>query len=174
MPSNISTVRGKLFYVNFWCPVSLDHRYLHYAATNHWSRQGLDFRILMHGWSVMSDLLQPHSQAPLSLGFPRQKYCSGLPHLPPEALPYPGMESKFSCVSCIGRRVFTLALWEAHFRVLREAFFTFQPQRVDKVSYCLLLWVDTFVRWMIFLKDAHVLFFAFVAVLECNCFTILC
>ena len=115
-----------------------------------------------------------YSQAPLSLGFPRQKYCSGLPHLPPEALPYPGMESKFSCVSCIGRRVFTLALWEAHFRVLREAFFTFQPQRVDKVSYCLLLWVDTFVRWMIFLKDAHVLFFAFVAVLECNCFTILC
>ena len=32
-------------------------------------------------------------QAPLSMGFSRQEYWSGLPFLPPEALPDPGMES---------------------------------------------------------------------------------
>ena len=50
-----------------------------------------------------------YSQDPLSLGFPRQKYCSGFPHRPPEDLPDPGMEPKFSCVSCIGSRVFHLS-----------------------------------------------------------------
>ena len=31
-------------------------------------------------------------QAPLSMGFPRQKYCSGLPFPPPRDLPDPGIE----------------------------------------------------------------------------------
>ena len=31
-------------------------------------------------------------QAPLSMGFPRQEYWSGLPFPPPEDLPYPEME----------------------------------------------------------------------------------
>jgi len=31
-------------------------------------------------------------QAPLSMGFPRQKYCSGLPCPPPGDLPNPGIE----------------------------------------------------------------------------------
>ena len=75
----------------------------------------------------------------LSMGLPRQECWNGLPHLPPENLPDPGIDPKFSCVSCIGRRDFYLSPWEAHFRILREAFFTFWPQRVDKVSYCRLL-----------------------------------
>ena len=32
-------------------------------------------------------------QAPLSMGFSRQEYGSGLPFLPPEDLPNPGIES---------------------------------------------------------------------------------
>ena len=32
-------------------------------------------------------------QAPLSMGFPKQEYCSGLPFPSPESLPDPGIES---------------------------------------------------------------------------------
>ena len=39
-------------------------------------------------------------QAPLSMGFSRQEYWSGLPFRSPGALPDPGIDS---CVSCIGR-----------------------------------------------------------------------
>ena len=31
-------------------------------------------------------------QAPLSMGFPKQEYWSGLPHLPPADLPDPGVK----------------------------------------------------------------------------------
>ena len=45
----------------------------------------------------MSDSLPPHGlavarQAPLSMGFSRQEYCSGVPFPPPEDLPNPGIE----------------------------------------------------------------------------------
>ena len=33
-----------------------------------------------------------HHQAPLSVGFPRQKYWSGLPFPSPGDIPYPGIE----------------------------------------------------------------------------------
>ena len=50
-------------------------------------------------------------QAPLSMGFSRQEYWSGLPFLPPGHLPEPGLKST-SHVSCIGRWVFTTsATW---------------------------------------------------------------
>ena len=42
--------------------------------------------------SVVSDSLRPHGlglQAPLSMGFPRQEYWSGLPFPPPGVLPDP-------------------------------------------------------------------------------------
>ena len=47
--------------------------------------------------SVVPDSLQPHKlyaahQAPLSMGFSRQESWSGLPFLPPGALPDPGIE----------------------------------------------------------------------------------
>ena len=41
-------------------------------------------------------------QAPLSVGFPRQEYWSGLPFPTPGDLPDPGIE-RLSCVSCIGK-----------------------------------------------------------------------
>ena len=45
----------------------------------------------------MSDSLQPHGlyvarQAPLSMGFSRQEYWSGLPFLPSGGLPDPGVK----------------------------------------------------------------------------------
>ena len=50
--------------------------------------------------SVMSYSLWPHrvyeaplSMAPLSMGFSRQEYWSGLPFSPPEDLPDPGIKS---------------------------------------------------------------------------------
>ena len=45
--------------------------------------------------SVMTDSLQPQTvahQAPLSMGFTRQEYWSGLPCPPPRDLPTPGIE----------------------------------------------------------------------------------
>ena len=44
---------------------------------------------------VMSDSVTPWTvalQAPLSMGFPRQEYCTGLPFLSTEGLPDPGIE----------------------------------------------------------------------------------
>ena len=35
-------------------------------------------------------------QAPLSIGFPRQEYCSGLPFPSPGDLPYPGIKLESS------------------------------------------------------------------------------
>ena len=46
--------------------------------------------------SVMSDSANPSTvacQAPLSMGFPRQEYWSGLPFSPPGDLPNSGIES---------------------------------------------------------------------------------
>ena len=45
--------------------------------------------------SVVSDFATPWTvacQAPLSMGFPRQEYWTGLPFLSPGDLPDPGME----------------------------------------------------------------------------------
>ena len=45
--------------------------------------------------SCMSDSATPWTVAhlaPLSMGFSRQEYCSGLPFLPPEDLPDPGIK----------------------------------------------------------------------------------
>ena len=41
-------------------------------------------------------------QAPLSVGFPRQEYWSGLPFPPPGDLPDTGIEDQ---LSCIGRQI---------------------------------------------------------------------
>ena len=56
----------------------------------------------------MSDSLPPPRtvapKAPLSMGFPRQEYWSGLPFPSPGDLPDPGIKL-MSHVSCIGRQV---------------------------------------------------------------------
>ena len=50
-------------------------------------------------------------QAPLSMGFSRQEYWSGLPFPSPEDLPHPGINQ----VSCTERRtLYYWVTWEAH------------------------------------------------------------
>ena len=53
-------------------------------------------------------------QAPLSMGFSRQEYWSGLPFLPPSDLPNPGMEPTFLMSPALADSFFTAtATWEA-------------------------------------------------------------
>ena len=55
--------------------------------------------------SCLTFFLTPQTvihQAPLSMGFPRQEYWSGLPFPSPGDLPNPGIQPVF-LVSCIGR-----------------------------------------------------------------------
>ena len=63
--------------------------------------------------------LQPHGlyiahQAPLSLGFSRQEYWSGLPCPPPGDLPDLGMEPVSLMSAALAGRFFTTnSIWEA-------------------------------------------------------------
>ena len=58
-------------------------------------------------------------QVPLSMGFSRQEYCSGLPCLPPEDLPDLGTEpASLISPAQAGGFFITSAMWEAHFRIL--------------------------------------------------------
>ena len=69
--------------------------------------------------SVMSNTLWPYGlyiacQAPLSMGFSRQEYQSGLPCPPPRDLPNPGMEpTSLTSPALAGRFFTTTAAWEA-------------------------------------------------------------
>ena len=52
---------------------------------------------------------------PLSMGFSRKEYVSGLPYSPPEDLPNPGIEPvSFTSPTFAGRFFTTRATWEAH------------------------------------------------------------
>ena len=68
--------------------------------------------------SVVSDSLQPlwavAHQAPLSMGFSRQEYLSGLPGPPPGDLPNSGIQPAFLMSRTLTGRFFTTsATWEA-------------------------------------------------------------
>ena len=64
----------------------------------------LCFVLSCSGLSDSSTLWTVECQAPLSIGFSRQEYWSGLPFPTPGDLPSPGIEP-ISCVSCTGRWV---------------------------------------------------------------------
>ena len=49
-------------------------------------------------------------QAPLSMGFPRQEYCSGLPFPTPGHLPDPGIEPESPVSPALAGGFFTAAL----------------------------------------------------------------
>ena len=58
--------------------------------------------------------------APLSMGFPRQEYWSGLPFPPLEDLPDPGIELiSFTSPAVAGRFFTTNATWEAQYGSLQ-------------------------------------------------------
>ena len=60
----------------------------------------------MRACSVMSDSLQPH-QTPLSMGFSRQEYWSGLPFPSPGDLPHLRIESTSFAFPVLAGRFFT-------------------------------------------------------------------
>ena len=56
--------------------------------------------------------------APLSMGFSRQEYCSGLPCPPPGDLPDPGIEPVSPTSPALAGGFFTTSTtWEAHIEV---------------------------------------------------------
>ena len=58
--------------------------------------------------SIMSYSLLPYElQAPLSMGFSRQEYWSGLPSPPLGDLPDPGIEATSLKLPALGGRIFT-------------------------------------------------------------------
>ena len=64
------------------------------------------------GLSLVLPFATVARQAPLSMGFSRQECWSGLPGLPPEDLPNPGIEPLSHYVSCIAGGFFnTIATW---------------------------------------------------------------
>ena len=73
--------------------------------------------------SVMSNSVTPCTvahQAPLSMGFPRQDYWSGLPFPPPEDLPNPDTEPKSPALA--SRFFIVLATREALLMVLEKLY----------------------------------------------------
>ena len=62
-------------------------------------------RLFVAPWSVTC-------QSPLSLGFPRQEYWSGLPFPPPGDLPNPVVEPHVTSPALVGRFFTTSATWE--------------------------------------------------------------
>ena len=67
---------------------------MHECVLSHFSRS----RLFVTPWTVAH-------QTPLSMGFSRQEYWSGLPCPPPGGLPNPGMEPASVNISCVGRWV---------------------------------------------------------------------
>ena len=57
-----------------------------FLVTSNWSSCSLDYHSIVTPWTIAH-------QAPLSMGFPRQEYWSGLPFHPPEDLPNSETES---------------------------------------------------------------------------------
>ena len=73
------------------------------SVLSHFSR----VRLCATPWTVAH-------QAPLSMGFSRQEYWSGLPCPPPGDLPDPGIEPRFLTSPALAGEFFTTnATWEA-------------------------------------------------------------
>ena len=71
-------------------------------------------QLLQSCWTLC-DLWTIASQAPLSTGFSRQEYWSGLPYLPPGDLPDPGIEPTSLVSPALAGRYFTSGVtWEAN------------------------------------------------------------
>ena len=77
---------------------------------------GPQFALLqMNVCSVVSDSFQP--QAPLSMGFPRQEYWSGLPVSSPRGLPDSGIEpTSLDIPALAGRFITTSTAWEGRLK----------------------------------------------------------
>ena len=77
----------------------------------------MTYHMCMPSRSVTSHSLPPPQtvahQAPLSKGFSRQEYWSGLPFPPPGYFPYPRIKRAFPISPCIGRWIlYHWSTWE--------------------------------------------------------------
>ena len=63
-------------------------------------------QLLCHVWLFVTPWTVAH-HIPLSMGFPRQEYWSGLPFSPPGELPNPGIEPVFPTSPALAGRFFT-------------------------------------------------------------------
>ena len=73
----------------------------------HWDFPGV---VCVLSYSIVSDFETPWTvvhQAPLSMGFSRQEYWSGLPFSPPGDLPDPGIEPASSAFPALAGGFFT-------------------------------------------------------------------
>ena len=71
---------------------------------------------------LCSTLWTTACQAPLSMGFSRQKYCRGLPFSPPEDLPDPGIDPSSLTSPAFADGFFTTsATWKAIYYALVQA-----------------------------------------------------
>ena len=74
-------------------------------------------------------------QAPLSIGFSRQEYCSGLPCPPPAVLPYPGIELTSLTSPALADTFFTTGTaWEVLYSYLRNFCFIDYNKAFDYVD----------------------------------------
>ena len=71
-----------------------------FLVTSNWSSCSLDSHSIVTPWTIAH-------QAPLSMGFSKQKYWSGLPSPPPGESSWP---RNWTQVSCIAGRFFTTEL----------------------------------------------------------------
>ena len=85
--------------------------------------------VVLYGCIVLSHSVVSYSatpwtvahQAPLSVGFHRQEYWSGLPFAPPGDLPDPRVGSPSPASPCIGRQIlYHRTNWEALFQLFTQ------------------------------------------------------
>ena len=97
-------------------------------------------------------------QAPLSTGFSRQEYWSGLPCPPPGHLPNPGMEPvSLKSPAPAGRFSTTSVMWEALTCYLRSSFYS--STSVNTIFSSVKLYMRTFSeeKWYKTLKTSDIL-----------------
>ena len=106
-PTRVAALGGEkrkiLFTALSWCLEQLlvYGRWPNYLLTNRHCDVAVVVQLLSHVWLFVTPWIVAH-QAPLSMGFPKQKYWSELPFPSPRDLPNPGDQTR---VSCIGRRI---------------------------------------------------------------------
>ena len=88
------------------------------------SRQSLCVCVYTYVLSVVSDSVTPWTaarQVPISMGFSRQEYWSGLPLPPPRNIPDPGIKPASLDSPALAGGFFTIgAIWEALNRRILE------------------------------------------------------
>ena len=98
---------------------SIIYNILLFIFTRIYKRACVSAKLLQYVWLCVTRWTVAH-QAPLSMGFSRQEYWSGLPCIPPGNFPDPGIEPKSLTSPALAGRFFTTrAPWKALVREKR-------------------------------------------------------